>query len=514
MTRLRDLAIVLLMAASGSFLTFNPVRAGELDGSQQSAPQQTGAGTPAKLLVTVGKSLIIDSPVEIRRVSVANGTLAEAVAVNPKEVLINGLMPGETSLILWQQNGSRIVYDLTVRLSGQKLDAARQQVAHDFPTDDINLTFENDTVFVRGKVKDLIAAERVMSIASTLGKTVNLLSVDVPGVEPQVLLKVRFANVDRSASLDWGANFANGSFNQHTAIGTGNPISIDGTKSISIGSAVNLFMFRPDINLVAAIQAMQGKRMLELLAEPNLLAISGQQASFLAGGEFPFPMVQPGQGSSAISIMWREYGIRLGFLPTVTPRGTIRLKVAPEVSSLDYSNSVTVQGQTVPGMSTRRVETAVELESGQSFVIAGLLDNQAREGLSRVPGISKIPVLGKLFESKNVSRSNSELLVIITPEVVRPIPAGEAVPDLKFPMSFLNPNEPKPQVSHPGLDKTGPVPVHPPTPSVPIEQLMPKKDISVPGIPAIQMVPMAPQEQPATNPGFKAQGASTKSAGN
>jgi pilus assembly protein CpaC len=399
-------------------------------------------------------------------------------------------------------------------MSSQRLDAARQQIAHDFPTEDINLTFENDTAFVRGRVKDMIGAERVMSIASTLGKAVNLLNVDVPAVEPQVVLKVRFANVDRSASLDLGVNFANGSFNQHTAIGTGAAMSTDGARSFSIGQAVNLFLFRRDINLVAAIQALQGKRMLELLAEPNLLAISGQQASFLAGGEFPFPVVQPGQGTSAISVMWREYGIRLGFLPTVTPRGTIRLKVAPEVSSLDYSNAVTVQGVTIPGLSSRRVETAVELESGQSFVIAGLLDNQSRESLAKVPGISKIPVLGKLFETKAINRSNSELLVIITPEVVRPIPAGEAVPDLKFPLSFLNEDGSATRVSQPGMDKTGPVPVHPPTETVPIEQLMPsKKEIAVPGVPTFQMVPVPPQEpaQPA-NSGFKGQ-ASTGGAG-
>jgi pilus assembly protein CpaC len=519
MSRVRDFFIVLLMAACGSLLTYHPVRAGELDGLPQPAqaqpePQRQAAnGTGAKLFVTVGKSLIIDSPVDIRRVSVANGTLAEAVAVNPKEVLINGLAPGETSLIVWQQSGARMVYDLTVRMSGQKLEAARQQIAHDFPGDDINLTFENDTAFVRGRVKDLIAADRVMSIAMTLGKAVNLLNVDVPGVDPQVVLKVRFANVDRSASLNFGAAFANGSFNQHTAIGPGSVISTDGARSFSIGQAINLFLFRRDINLVAAIEALQSQRQLELLAEPNLLAISGQQASFLAGGEFPFPMVQPGQGASAISVMWREYGIRLGFLPTVTPRGTIRLKVAPEVSSLDYTNAVTVQGVTIPGLSSRRVETAVELESGQSFVIAGLLDNQAREGLAKVPGISKIPVLGKLFESKTVNRSNSELLVIITPEVVRPIPAGEPVPDLKYPISFLNEGQPPARVSHPGLDKTGPVPVHPPTETIPIEQLLPKKEGAAQGLPTFQLVPPPPAEPPASA-GVKAPPAAAKPAGN
>ena len=431
-------------------------------------------------------------------------SLAEAVAVNPKEVLINGLAAGETSLIVWQQNGSRLVYDLTVRISMLKLEAARSQIARDFPNDDINLTFENDTAFLRGKVKDLTAADRVVSIATTLGKVVNLLSVDVPGVEPQVVLKVRFANIDRSASTEYGFNFFNGSFNQQTSIGTGSPlVPTDG--KVSVSSVVNILLFRPDINLVAAIQAMQAKRVLELLAEPNLLAISGQQADFLAGGEFPFPMVQPGQGQSAISILWREYGIRLSFVPTVTPRGTIRMKIAPEVSSLDYTNAVTVQGVTVPGLSSRRVNTTVELESGQSFVIAGLLDNQARESLSKVPGISKIPVLGKLFESKAIFRNNSELLVIITPEVVRPIPAGQQVPTLPFSSSFQKDHDKASAVSHPGQDKTGPVPITSPVDSMPVEMLRPVKQETGNAAPMFQMIPVpaaTQQEPPQVNPGI------------
>jgi len=183
------------------------------------------SGAPGKLLVTVGKSLIIDSPVNIKRVSVANGTLAEAVAVNPKEVLINGTAPGETSLIVWQTNDTRLVYDLTVRVSNSKLDATRQQIARDFPDEDVSLTLENDTAFVRGKVKDVTAAERVVSIAATLvasrDKVVNLLKVEVPPVQPQILLRVRFANVDRTKSMQLGVNWFTGAFNQRTSLGTG-----------------------------------------------------------------------------------------------------------------------------------------------------------------------------------------------------------------------------------------------------------------------------------------------------
>jgi pilus assembly protein CpaC len=503
--RLREIPILLLLAASGSFLTFRPAHAGADVPAPSAAPDQTRASGPAgtlgKLVVTVGKSLIIDSPLDIRRLSVANGDLAEAVAVNSKEVLLNGKAPGDTSLIIWQQDGARLVYDLTVRMSTARLEAVRQQIARDFPHEDINVTFENDTAFVRGTVKDVTAAERVMAIAGTLGKTVNLLRVQVPQVEPQIVLKVRFADVDRSVSTDLGVNFVSGAFNQQTAIGTSSPMTLQDGIMSGFSTAANILLFRRDINLGAAIQALESKRLLEMLAEPNLLAISGQQASFLAGGEFPFPMIQPGSGGNAITLMWREYGVRLSFLPVVTARGTIRLKVAPEVSSLDYTNSVSVQGLTVPGLSTRRVQTEVELESGQSFVIAGLLDNQTTDSFSKIPGISNIPVLGKLFQTKSVSRSNSELMVIITPELVRPIPANQPVPELSYPEPFMQKTGPV-SMAQPGMDKTGPVPVHPIVNTMPVEELMDKPVPQAPAMPVYQMVPVVPAPTPQVNPGL------------
>jgi pilus assembly protein CpaC len=394
-------------------------------------------GIAGKLMLTVGKSLIIDSPLPIVRISTGSEGLVETVAISPKEVLINGKAPGETSLIVWQQNDTRLVYDLTVRPSPLKLNAVREQIGRTAPGADIDVAFENDTAFVRGTVKDLVLAERVMSLAATLGKTVNLLRVEIPRVEPQILLRVRFADVDRSAGRDLGFSLATGAFNQTTALGTGPPISQNGTEGITLSQAINVFLSRRDLNLAAAIQALESKRLLEMLAEPNLLVINGAQAHFMAGGEFPYPMVQPGGGSNSVTIAFKEYGIRLAFLPMITPRGTIRLQVSPEVSSLDYTNSVTVAGTTVPGTSTRRIDTEVELESGQSFVIAGLLDKQTRESFSKVPGIGDIPVLGKLFQSKSVSRSRTELLVIITPEVVRPIADGEPPPEVGFTVPFL-----------------------------------------------------------------------------
>lgn len=469
------------------------------------ATQPGGAAPPAETwTVSVGKSLVIDSSLPIEHLSVADGSLADAVAISPKEVLINGKAPGETTMIIWQNTGGRLVYDLKVKAANAKLDAVREQIAREYPGGNIDLTLDNDTVFVRGTAKDVIAADRVMAMAGTLGKTVNLLRVNIPPAEQQIMVKVRFANVDRSTSKNLAINFATAAFNQAGAIGTGVPLSVDGLKTLTLGDAVNIFSFRKDINLAVALQALESKNLLETLAEPTVPAINGKPASFTAGGEFPFPVVQPGGTGNAITIMWREYGIILNFLPVITPRGTIRLQVAPEVSSLDYTHAVTIEGFTVPGMSTRKVQTELELESGQSFVIAGLIDNQTSESFSRIPGIGAIPILGKLFQSKIVSRNNSELLVIVTPEIVRPIPAGAPLPELHFPSPFLPPNTASP-LRQPGMDVTGPVPVTPPQESMPIEQLRRQSQDSQP--PA---VPVMPASVPATLTAGSATGGTSK----
>ena len=488
-------------------------------GQNQPASQGQAAGAPGKLTVTVGKSLIIDSSVNIQRVSVANGELVEAVAVNPREVLINGKGPGETSLVVWQQNGSRLLYDLTIRPSPARLEAVRQQINREFPDDNVDVTFENDTAFVRGTVKDVIAADRVMAITATLGKTVNLLRVDVPPVEAQVLLKVRFASVDRNVETDLGINLLSTAFNQTTSIstqqfsppsvtnnssGTGTGLQQQGTPTVT--QPLNIFALRPDIDLLATIKALQARNALDMLAEPNVMAIDGKQASFVAGGEFPFPTLQGGAGVGAVTIQFREFGVRLNFLPNITPRGTIRLQVAPEVSSLDFSHAVTFQGFTIPALTTRRVLTEVELESGQSFVIGGLLDNSTSENLNKIPGLSSIPLFGKLFQSKSTTRSNTELLVIITPEVVRPIPAGQPVPSLKYQLPFLETNSGI-EMRQPGLQQTGPVPVRPASDSIRIEELAQEKVKGQPppnpAMPQFQLIPVpVPQAVPSANPGL------------
>jgi len=445
----------------------------------------------APLVVTVGKSLVLDNAMNIQRISVANGDLAEAVAVNPREVLINGKAPGETSLIIWQQGGPRLLFDLAVRASNSKLDNVRGQLARELPGQDVSVYLEGDSVFLHGTAKDMISADRAAAMAATLGKVVNLLHVVTPVEEPQVLLKVRFADVDRSVSSQLGMNlFSTGAANTigGTTTGQFSPPTVEipqpGTPvTATLTNALNIFLYRPDLNLGATIQALESKNLLQILAEPNVLAMNGKKASFLSGGQFPVPVVQGGANVGAVTIQFREFGVKLDFLPTITPRGTIRLEVTPEVSTLDYSNGVVLSGFTIPAIDTRRVQTEIELENGQSFAIAGLLDNRLNETIDKIPGLGNIPLLGKLFQSRVLSKSNSELLIMVTPELVRPVPAGQARPDLPMVKPFLKgPIKEAPR--NPGIDITGPVPVKPERDTIPLEelqQLQKKEQGPVPG---------------------------------
>jgi len=440
---------------------------------------------PVELTLTAGKSAIVKCDLPIQRIVVGFGDIAEVSAASPYEVLVNGKTPGVTSLIIWQRDGTKRFFDVRVNAStfmaDSRVEAIRRELGVELPGQDISLSFENDTVFLRGSVKDVTTADRAVAIASTLGKTVNLLYVHVPEPEAQILLKVKFASVDRNTNLQLGMNIlSTGAANTIGAVSTGQ-FSAPGAPAVSPGTpvastitdALNLFFFRPDLNLGATIEALQSKGLLQVLSEPNVLAQDGKQSSFLAGGEFPFPSVSAGGagGTPAVSIQFREYGVRLSFTPTITPRGTIQLQVAPEVSALDFTNGLLVSGFNVPALTTRKMSTQVELSEGQSFAIGGLLDNRTTDTFEKIPFISEIPILGKFFQSKSVTKQNTELIVIVTPELVRPIPAGQPLPALKFTVPFLPPNTGYEPLT-PGLDATGPVPVDPPQPTIPIEKLM------------------------------------------
>jgi pilus assembly protein CpaC len=466
------------------------------------APPAAGAkdGNQLNLVVTVGKSIVLDTPADLRRIAVANGDFAEAMAVNPREVLINGKAPGDTSVILWQQDGARAMYNLTVRQNMGRVEAVQEQLKRGLPGQDVSLEFANDTVFLRGTAKDLSSAERAAGMAATLGKVVNLLRVEVPAAEPQILLRVRFADVDRSVATSFGFNLlSTGAANTVGQITTGqfgpaSPTLQGSAAQFTLSDALNVFLFRSDINLGALVQALEAKNLLQMLAEPNVLASNGKPASFVAGGEFPFPVVQGGAAAGAVTIQFREYGVRINFLPTVTPRGTIRLQVAPEVSSLDYSNALSFEGFTIPALATRKVQTQVELENGQSFVIAGLLDNTITESLNKIPGIGDIPLLGKLFQSRSRTRTNSELMILITPELVRPIPGGAARPDIRMPLEFL-PGTAAAAPRTPGSEVTGAIPAAPVKKDIPLEEML-----------EIEKQKMAPAASAQALPGSAASG--------
>jgi pilus assembly protein CpaC len=442
---------------------------------------------PARILVGSGKTFVLDTTADIERVSIAAPETAEAVPVNTRSLMINGKAPGETSAIIWLSDGSRKEYDVSVSFSAAKLDAARQQIQNEFG-DSVQLTGDATAVYLTGTVKNIFASQRAQAIGASFGKVVNLLKVELPPQEQEILLRVRFADVDRSKSMNLGVNIlgAPGGIPFNVTTGVNSPSRITGitggtvgtgssaaATTVTLADALNILMFDPHANILATVQALEAENVLQILAEPNLLAMNGHLATFVAGGEFPFPTLQGGgSGIGQVTISFREFGIKLRFTPIITPRGTIRLHIAPEVSSLDYADALTVNGGTVPALTTRKLETEVELEDGQSFAIAGLLDRQTTESLSKIPGLGDIPILGKFFSSKSISRSNSELMVIVTPELVAPISKEQPLPDLQYPRKFLTgPGLATTAPRTPGTDKTGPPPAMPQRSEISIQEM-------------------------------------------
>jgi pilus assembly protein CpaC len=445
--------------------------------------QASNQDSANELYVSVGKSVLIDVAKPIQRIAVGLGDVAEATAMSPAEILVNGKAAGDTSLIVWEEGGTRQFYNVVVRpsanVANDRLEGLRRELRTELPGQPVRVTAENGLVFLRGTVKDLTSSARAIQIASTAGKVVNLLYVDVPSSDPQIMLKVRFASVDRTLQKQLGLNiFSLGAANSIGTVSTGqfSPPTISsptGTPTANLSDMLNLFIFRPDLNLGATLKALETKGLLEVLAEPNVLAINGKQASFLAGGEYPYPVVQgvTGGGTGAVTIQFKQFGVRLNFIPTITPRNTIRLQVAPEVSSLDFTNGVTISGFVVPGITVRRVKTEVELSQGQSFAIGGLIDNRETENFNKIPLIGDVPILGKLFQSINRTKQNTELIVIVTPEIVAPIPAGAPLPELKYPVPFMPPNSSGAVIS-PGQGATPGTPLAESPKSIPVEKLI------------------------------------------
>jgi pilus assembly protein CpaC len=420
--------------------------------AEQAAPNPEGQ----TVHILVGRSVIVNTQARLRRVVVGNPAVVETVTTSPTQVVVTAKSAGSSSLLLFDESGTTRMLDV---FGDVDVSALRDAIQHAYPETPIQIDSQEDKIVLTGSVPSAAAAEQIGKMASTFSRVVvNSLNANPAPRRKQVMLKVRFAEVDRSKLSQIGFNiFSTGAGNtpgtistqqfgtlslgsQGTVRGTIGAPTTGTTTSIGANDLLNIFLFRPDLNLGTTIKALQNNNVLQILAEPNLLAMSGEPARFLAGGEFPYPVVQTGGGLNTVTIQFRPFGVRLEFTATVEPDGVINLKVAPEVSSLDYSNAITVSGFTMPAISTRRAETQIELKDGQSFGIAGLLDNRTTAQMSKIPGIGDVPIIGQFFKSRNVSKSNTELLVLVTPALVDPLtsPAPAAAP-IHQPLKNLDP---------------------------------------------------------------------------
>jgi pilus assembly protein CpaC len=404
--------------------------------------QSVTAGA-APLRVMVGKSLLINTTERLKRVSVTDPSVADALVVTPTQVLVNGLSPGEVSLLIWDELERSRSFDLRVDVD---ITAASEEMHRLFPNEQISVTPSRNAIVLSGHVTTEDVSKHAGALASAYSKNVvNVLTFGPVGAQ-EVLLEVKFAEVDRTAMTQLGINlFSTGAGNTPASVTTGQFGGVSGLGNISdtgslspfpstatVANALNLFFFNPSVHLGAVIEALKTQNLLEILAEPNLIAVNGKEASFLAGGEFPFPVAQQNAtGIATVTIQFREFGVRLKFTPVIQPNGAIHLHVAPEVSTLDFADAVTVAGTTIPAISTRKAETEFELQDGQSFVIAGLMDNRVTNVANKIPGLGDIPILGNFFKSKSVQKSNSELMVLCTVHRISPsveAPKGPPMP--------------------------------------------------------------------------------------
>ena len=424
----------------------NPAAA-QTSATANTSGQSVTAGA-APLRVMVGKSLLINTTERLKRVSVTDPTVADALVVTPTQVLVNGLAPGEVSLLIWDELERSRSFDLRVDVD---ITAASEEMHRLFPNEQINVTPSRNAIVLSGHVTTEDVAKHAGALASAYSKNVvNVLTFGPVGAE-EVLLEVKFAEVDRSATTQIGINlFSTGAGNTLGSTTTGqfggvntSPIvstiggtsptsTIGTTATTTVSNLLNLFFFNPQVHLGAVIEALKTQNLLQILAEPNLIAVNGKEASFLAGGEFPFPVAQQNAtGIATVTIQFREFGVRLKFTPIIQPNGSIHLHVAPEVSTLDFADAVTVAGTTIPAISTRKADTEFELQDGQSFIIAGLMDNRVTNVANKIPGLGDIPILGNFFKSKSAQKSNSELMVFCTVHRISPsveAPKGPAMP--------------------------------------------------------------------------------------
>ena len=448
MSLLRPVRLVLIHAC-GAALVLCGV-------ASTAAAQQAPAPAVEKVSLTAGRSTVLMTDFDITRVAVTDPAIADATVVQPREVLIDGKMPGTVSLIIWGA-AERRQYDLVVEPGVSTLEQRLQAL---FPGEELRVTATGDAIILSGRVSSNDVSLRAAEIATATAskaKVVNLLQLPGGSGSQQVLLKVRFAEVSRRALTEIGVSlftsptginntigrvttgqFPAPSFNNLQATKAGSSFGsevVSASGEFTFSDFLNIFLFNQKYDLGAMIRALRGRGLFQSLAEPNLIAYNGQEASFLAGGEIPVPTVQGG-GNGSVGITYKEYGIRLNFTPTVAG-DTIRLHVRPEVSTLDFPNGILLSGFRIPALATRRGETDVELRDGQTFAMAGLLNNLSQDDLQEIPGLARLPIIGHLFKTKSERAEQTELLVLITPQLVRPLNPDEVPPLPTLEQRFL-----------------------------------------------------------------------------
>jgi pilus assembly protein CpaC len=415
------------------------------------APRLVWADDASALKLLVGRSTIVDVGSAIARVSLTSADIADAVVTSPNQLLVNGKMPGTISMYVWERTGGLHRYEIVVQ---RDLAHLNDQMKRLFPGESIDAQSSGKGIVLSGLVSSKEILDKASSVAGgyvdKADEVVNLLRLQESTASNQVLLRVRFAEVSRSAITDLGASLftgANGYKDVLARSTTGTPAPVfdnsDPTREkLVFSDFLNLFLFDVKHQLGTVIKALQTKGQFQSLAEPNLVAESGKEASFLAGGEFPVPIAQGSGANMAISVQYKEFGVRLNFTPVIHG-DRVHLKVRPEVSTLDFANGVVLQGFRIPALSTRRTETEVDLMDGQTFAIAGLLNNSMNSTMQKIPGIGDIPILGLLFKSKAANKEQTELVVMITPEILPRSSSGVTTTLPSTPEPFLAPTPAK-----------------------------------------------------------------------
>jgi len=410
------------------------------------APRAAYADDVSAVRLLVGRSIVVDVGSAIARVSLTSADVADAVVTSANQLLVNGKTPGTISMYVWERSGGLHRYEVVVQRDLARLN---EQMKRLFPGESIDAQSSGKGIVLSGLVSNKETFDKAFVVAGgyvdKADEVVNMLRIQESTASNQVLLRVRFAEVSRSAITDLGASLFTGPNGYKDVLARSTTSTVapvfdnsDPTREkLVFSDFLNLFLFDAKHQLGTVIKALQTKGQFQSLAEPNLVAESGKEASFLAGGEFPVPIAQGGQ-SNAISVVYKEFGVRLNFTPVIHG-DRVHLKVRPEVSTLDFANGVMLQGFRIPALSTRRTETEVDLMDGQTFAIAGLINNSMNSTLQKIPGIGDIPILGLLFKSKAASKEQTELVVMITPQILARSSSGVTPTLPSTPEPFLPP---------------------------------------------------------------------------